>query len=142
MSDAPAAVYRGLVSVKGVILHEGRVVLLKNERDEWELPGGKLERGESPEACVAREIEEELGLRVRVGPILDAWLYEEIVPGFDIFVVTYGCLAEPFDAIRCSAEHAAAAWFALEELDGLRLPNGYRRAIGAWARTAGTGGLT
>lgn len=42
-------VYRGPVSIKGVVLHEGAVLLLKNERDEWELPGGKLERGETPE---------------------------------------------------------------------------------------------
>ena len=133
MSDAARSAYRGLVSVKGVILHEGRVVLLKNERDEWELPGGGLERGESPEVCIAREIEEELGLRVRVGPILDAWLYQEIVPGFDVFIVTYGCYPEPFTTITCSAEHAEAAWFALRDLDGLPLPDGYKRSIRAWA---------
>ena len=34
------------MSVKGVLLEDDRVVLLLNERDEWELPGGRLERGE------------------------------------------------------------------------------------------------
>ena len=29
------------VSVKGVVIREGKVILLRNERDEWELPGGK-----------------------------------------------------------------------------------------------------
>jgi hypothetical protein len=29
------------VSVKGVVVRDGRVLLLRNERDEWELPGGK-----------------------------------------------------------------------------------------------------
>ena len=38
-----------------------RVALLRNERGEWELPGGKLERGESPEHCLVREIQEEHG---------------------------------------------------------------------------------
>jgi hypothetical protein len=37
---APHAVQ---VSVKGVIVRAGRVLLLKNERDEWELPGGRIE---------------------------------------------------------------------------------------------------
>jgi hypothetical protein len=46
------------VSVKGVVLTASGVVLLRNERDEWELPGGKLEPGESPAACLVREIEE------------------------------------------------------------------------------------
>lgn len=36
------------VSVKGVVVRDGRVLLLRNERDEWELPGGKLELGEEP----------------------------------------------------------------------------------------------
>jgi hypothetical protein len=35
--------YRFPISIKGVILKESKVILLKNERDEWELPGGKLE---------------------------------------------------------------------------------------------------
>jgi 8-oxo-dGTP pyrophosphatase MutT (NUDIX family) len=43
------------VSVKGVVVRDDRVLLLRNERDEWELPGGKLELGEEPPACVARE---------------------------------------------------------------------------------------
>ena|SRR5258708_32962352 len=67
--------YRFPVSVKGIVYQDGKVVLLKNERDEWELPGGKLELGEAPEFCVVREIEEELGLVAKTGPLLDSWVY-------------------------------------------------------------------
>jgi ADP-ribose pyrophosphatase YjhB (NUDIX family) len=49
------------VSIKGVLVEAGRVVLLENERDEWELPGGRLEPGEAPETCLVREFGEELG---------------------------------------------------------------------------------
>jgi mutator protein MutT len=73
------------VSVKGVVYHNNNIVLLKNERDEWELPGGKLEMGETPAACVVREIEEELGLTVAIGPLLDAWVYH-IFAGIDVIV--------------------------------------------------------
>jgi 8-oxo-dGTP pyrophosphatase MutT (NUDIX family) len=36
------------VSIKGVLMDGDRVVLLENERREWELPGGRLEPGEAP----------------------------------------------------------------------------------------------
>jgi ADP-ribose pyrophosphatase YjhB (NUDIX family) len=52
------------VSVKGVVVRDGRVLLLHNERGEWELPGGRLEIGETPEQCVVREIAEETGWAV------------------------------------------------------------------------------
>lgn len=58
------------VSAKGVLVRDGRVLLLRNERAEWELPGGKLELGEEPHECVAREIAEETGLPVSTGPVL------------------------------------------------------------------------
>jgi len=36
------------------VVRGGRVLLLRNERDEWELPGGKLDLGEEPPDCLAR----------------------------------------------------------------------------------------
>ena len=63
------------VSAKGVLLERGRVVLLLNERDEWDLPGDRLERGEDPVACLEREFAEELGAEVVADRILDCWLY-------------------------------------------------------------------
>ena len=53
-----------------VILHEGKVLLARRSagplQGKWEFPGGKVEAGEPPEACVAREIAEELGITVAV----------------------------------------------------------------------------
>ena len=78
--------------MKGVLCHGERVVLVGNSRGEWELPGGKLELGETPETCVAREIAEELDLAVAVGPLLDAWVYD-ITPEVHVLVLVYGCRA-------------------------------------------------
>ena len=60
------------VSIKGVLRAPGgEIVLLLNEREEWELPGGRIEHGESSAECLQREIAEELGLQVQVGTLLD-----------------------------------------------------------------------
>ena len=84
------------VSVKGVIIRGGKVILLRNERDEWELPGGKLELSESPERCLAREIAEELRLEVVPESVLNPWIYT-IVPGVNALILTYGCLESSSD---------------------------------------------
>jgi 8-oxo-dGTP pyrophosphatase MutT (NUDIX family) len=123
--------YRFPVSVKGIVSHEGKVVLLKNERDEWELPGGKLELGEAPEVCVVREIAEEIGLVAKTGPLLDAWVYH-IFDGVDVLILTYGCYTTPFSQITHSPEHKAVGLFSFEEAPSLRMPEGYKQSIRTW----------
>ena len=140
MRDSPRDndAYRFPVSVKGIVMREDAVVLVKNRRDEWELPGGKLELGEAPERCVAREIEEELGLAVEPIALVDAWVYT-IAAGTHVLIVTYGCTERTRHTAALSDEHTQLAWIALAEVDGLRMPDGYKRSIARWA-SAGDGG--
>ncbi len=120
------------ISVKGVVVLGGLVLLLKNERDEWELPGGKLELGEDPERCVVREIAEEVGWQVETGPILDVWVYH-IFEGRDVFIVTYGCRLDAATAPPVlSAEHSEVGLFAEDEVPGLDMPAGYKKSIATW----------
>ena len=51
--------------------HDGRVLLCQlTYKSDWDLPGGVVEVGESPQLAVAREVEEELGLTLEAGPLL------------------------------------------------------------------------
>ena len=120
------------VSVKGVVIRGGKVILLRNERDEWELPGGKLELAESPERCLAREIGEELQLAIEPGNLLSSWVYT-IVPGVDVLILTYGCVESSADEAILSEEHNELRWVSLAEVDGLRMPEGYKVSIRAWS---------
>lgn len=124
------------VSIKGVLrtpLNE--IVLLMNERDEWELPGGRIELGETPEGCVEREINEELSLTVVAEELLDTYLFE-VIPGKYVFIVTYGCTLKSSFVPRISNEHKQIGTFPLDRLPS-NLPQGYRSSIAAWSgRTA------
>ncbi|RXZ36325.1 NUDIX hydrolase [Oxalobacteraceae bacterium CAVE-383] len=116
------------VSVKGVLIHENNVLLLKNERDEWELPGGKLELYETPEDCVVREIEEETGLRIVAGQIMRPYVFyiSNVTP---VLILPFHCHCKNFDAIRISHEHKEIGTFDVHRLDQLKLPPGYRNTI-------------
>jgi 8-oxo-dGTP pyrophosphatase MutT (NUDIX family) len=119
------------VSVKGVAVQAGKVLLLENERAEWELPGGKLELGEDPADCVVREISEESGWKVTAGPLLDCWQYR-ISQGRDVVIVTYGCQVVSTEPPVVSHEHKRAGLFSAGEVPGLVMPDGYKQSIAAW----------
>lgn len=118
------------VSVKGVLLSPNQeVVLLMNERDEWELPGGRIELGESSTECLAREIREELNIDVRVCSPIDTYLFE-VIPGKHVFIATYACALSGSFQPTISHEHKKVGLFALGKLPK-NLPDGYRRSIEA-----------
>jgi 8-oxo-dGTP pyrophosphatase MutT (NUDIX family) len=127
--------YRFPVSIKGVVLLPAGVCLLRNERDEWELPGGKLEPGEDPADCLVREVREELGIVVTAGPLLDCWVYC-LAAGVEVLIVTFGCHVEPGPQPTVSSEHKALGLFPVDQIATLPIPEGYRRSIRSWAGLA------
>jgi 8-oxo-dGTP diphosphatase len=77
VSDTRQYPERPIVGVGAVILADGRVVLIRRRyeplRGQWSLPGGGVEIGETLEAAVAREVLEETGLQVEVGPVIEVF---------------------------------------------------------------------
>jgi 8-oxo-dGTP diphosphatase len=91
---------------------EGRILLTRRRPDQplpdqWELPGGKMEPGEAPDEALRRELVEELGARVEVGPIWDV-LYHRY-PDQAVLMLIYACRLEPGEEPRC-VEVADLAW--------------------------------
>ena len=69
---------RPVEAAGGVVLHENRVLLVHRPRyDDWTLPKGKLDRGESFEDAALREVLEETGLRCTLGRELPGTEYRD-----------------------------------------------------------------
>ena len=77
MNDTRKYPDRPFVGVGAVIVDSGRVLVVKRKYEplagQWSIPGGAVELGETLEACVAREMREETGLDVAVGPVIEVF---------------------------------------------------------------------
>lgn len=123
--------YRYPVSVKGVCFLEGKLILVRDERGQWDLPGGKLKKGERLDVCLFREMEEELGLAVRVENLLSATL-RRIEDQVDVLVLIYHCSAlSDIAHLRGSSENFGIGFFHPGDLDSIGLPLPYLNAVRA-----------
>ena len=114
---------RPIVGVGGVIVDGDRVVLIKRRYEplanRWSIPGGTLEVGEPLEEGVARELVEETGLIVRVGPVIE--VFDRILRDEDgrvkyhFVLVDYLCLPVG-GALQAGDDVSEAEWASLDSL--------------------------
>lgn len=118
------------ISVKGLIYINGKIALVKNERAEWEPPGGKIEAHESPEQCVLREIKEELNIDAGIDRLFDAWMYK-VAGKVNVFCVIYLCKPLTIDEhqIKLSFEHNEYGLFTIEETGKLNMKGNYKATL-------------
>ena len=105
--------------VAAIIEHEGRILATQRGygdfKDGWEFPGGKMEPGETPEAAIVREIEEEL--KVTIAP---KTLVTTVECDYPKFHLTMHCfLSSIVKGEICLVEHEAAKWLSPDELDSV-----------------------
>jgi 8-oxo-dGTP diphosphatase len=125
MSDTAPLRRLVLVAAAALIDAQGRVLIARRPEGKamaglWEFPGGKLEPGESPEACVVRELKEELDVDVvedTLQPLAFAsHAYEDIHVLLPLFM-TKMWKGEPK-----ALEHSALAWAKPAELTNFAMP--------------------
>ena len=126
MTDDRAFPRRPIVGVGAVVVDGERVLVVRRGRPplegEWSLPGGAVEVGETLAAAIQREVLEETGVIVDVGPIVD--VLDRIHLGADgrveyhYVLVDYVCTAVG-GRLRPQSDASDARWVTRSELPGL-----------------------
>ena len=112
------------VSVKAIIIDNDRVLCLKNERGEWDLPGGKIDFNEDIEKCLKREVKEEVNLEIKNLNILKPFnLKFNDVP---VLVLVYTAEISCESPINVSYEHSEYNFFSKAEIKNLNIPQNYK----------------
>ncbi len=104
-------------AVLGYIIQDGKILLIRKKkghgRGKWNGPGGRMEPGESPEDCLRRELEEEIGIRVKSERMIgNLTFYEEGKLDWLVYIFRI----EAYEGQPNESGEALPRWFPLNEI--------------------------
>ena len=110
-----------------IVIERGRVLLTQRKAGshlagKWEFPGGKVNPGEDPRVTVRRELEEELGVDVEVGDIVDVTFHRYADAGKSVLLLFFEARRSATSAEPRAIDVADFAWAGPGELDPERFP--------------------
>jgi len=125
-----------LVAAAALIDVDGRVLICQRPEGKqlaglWEFPGGKVEPGETPEACLIRELEEELGIQVAKACLAPFVFASHEYESFHLLMPLYLC--RKWEGQVVNREHKAMAWVKPNKLTDYPMPPADEPLI-AWLR--------
>ncbi len=125
-----------LVAAAALIDVDGRVLICQRPEGKqlaglWEFPGGKVETGETPEACLIRELDEELGIQVTHACLAPFVFASHGYESFHLLMPLYLC--RRWSGFVTAKEHKALAWVKPNELRNFPMPPADAPLV-AWLR--------
>lgn len=132
MSETPSPNVHKCIGVAVIWNHEGQILIDKRRLEGllgglWEFPGGKIEPGETVEACIEREIREELGIEIEVGDRLVT--VDHTYTQFRVTLNVHHC--RHLSGEPQPLESDEVRWVTLDEIDKFQFPQGNAKIIEA-----------
>ncbi|MFT4683522.1 MAG: 8-oxo-dGTP pyrophosphatase MutT (NUDIX family) [Patiriisocius sp.] len=115
------------ISIKAIIIDGDRVLCLKNERNEWDFAGGKINFNEGVEESLKREVKEETNLNIKNLNILKPLNLK--FNDVSVFVLLYSAEISCDSSIFVSYEHSEYNFFSKSEIKNLNMPQDYKNLI-------------
>jgi len=121
-SDKPATLF---VAAVALVDADGRVLLARRPAGKpmaglWEFPGGKIDDGETPEACLIRELKEELGIDVTASCLGPFTFASHAYDDFHLLMPLYLCRV--WEGIPRPREGQTLKWVRPNDLAGYPMP--------------------
>jgi 8-oxo-dGTP diphosphatase len=118
---------RTVLVAAGVVVEHGKILLSRRKEGThlaglWEFPGGKVEPGEDPRETVRRELEEELGIRVRVSDVMEVTFHRYVEAEKSVLLMFFRAEREPTSPDPKPLDAAEVKWMGPDELDPAEFP--------------------
>lgn len=112
---------------------DGRILLQQRPTGKsmaglWEFPGGKIEPGETPEAALVRELEEELGISTHVSCLAPAAFASEALGNNHLLLLLYIC--RKWSGVVAPLHASALKWVKPVQMHALEMPPADRPLVG------------
>ena len=125
-----------LVAAAALIDVDGRVLIAKRPQGKdlaglWEFPGGKVEANETPETCLIRELDEELGVKVTSACLAPFVFTSHAYDSFHLLMPLFLC--RRWEGFAVAREHEAIAWVRPTRLGDYPMPPADEPLV-AWLR--------
>ena len=115
--------------VKGIIRKNGHILVLVKPNGNLDLPGGRIENGETVQSALQREINEETGLKVEIHDPIEEWSFYK-TPDQLIKGITFEC-AYIEGSVKLCSEHKCYFWAAIDSIEGLNFNRNFLRNLKA-----------
>lgn len=114
-----------LVAACALVDTDGRILLSQRPEGKalaglWEFPGGKVEQGETPEECLVRELEEELGIKTKIACLAPLTFASHTYDTFHLLMPLYIC--RRYEGIARGQEGQAVRWVRPQNLRDFPMP--------------------
>ena len=99
--------------------------MLFRSNNQWELPGGKIDPGETPEQCLKRELKEEFTIEAEIGSHIGTTHFKNRVVDLELMVYEVAYISGRFELL----EHEAIEWVLPEQIESYDLVDSDRVVV-------------